>query len=198
MRKYLVIYEEAVSHIWLCTPIPSELPFYIRKFCFFLTVYLPQEEITCEKMWLFRFEEDKGRDSLHWPLHLQTALELVLSILSVFSSPSQHAYKGWCVGSVLYWCSHCNKNPIYVFLFWELRSLSPNIHIHVSVRDLYIPRIGPHISCVNRSWKCLIRSQTHECGNWDWDRDIPFLGIFVSNFWHFVFAVLWCACNVGP
>ena len=28
---------------------------------------------------------------------------------------------------------HCNENPIYVFLFWELRTLSPNFHIHVSV-----------------------------------------------------------------
>ena len=26
-----------------------------------------------------------------------------------------------------------------------LRGLSPNFHIHVSVSDLYIPRIGPHI-----------------------------------------------------
>jgi hypothetical protein len=42
---------------------------------------------------------------------------------------------------------HCNENPIYVFLFWELRGLSPNFHIHESVSDLYIPRIGPHISC---------------------------------------------------
>jgi hypothetical protein len=32
------------------------------------------------------------------------------------------------------------------------------------------------------SWEYIIRSQTHECGNWDWDPDIPFLGIFVSNF----------------
>ena len=38
--------------------------------------------------------------------------------------------------------THCNENPIYIFLFWELRSLSPNFHIHVSVSDLYIPRIG--------------------------------------------------------
>jgi hypothetical protein len=41
--------------------------------------------------------------------------------------------------------AHCNKNPIYVFLFWELRGLSPNLHIHVSVSDLYIQ--SPHISC---------------------------------------------------
>jgi hypothetical protein len=27
----------------------------------------------------------------------------------------------------------------------ELRGLSPNFHMHVSVSDLYIPQIGPHI-----------------------------------------------------
>ncbi len=43
--------------------------------------------------------------------------------------------------------THCNENPIYVVLFWELRGLSSNFHIHVYVTDLYIPRIGPHISC---------------------------------------------------
>jgi hypothetical protein len=41
---------------------------------------------------------------------------------------------------------HCKENSIYVFLFWELRGLSPNFHIHVSVGQLCIPRIGPHIS----------------------------------------------------
>ena len=43
------------------------------------------------------------------------------------------------------WLLHCNENAIYVFLFWELHLLSPNFHIHVSVSDLYISRIGPHI-----------------------------------------------------
>jgi hypothetical protein len=41
---------------------------------------------------------------------------------------------------------HCKENPIYRFLFWELRGLSPNFHIHLSVSNLYIPRISPHIS----------------------------------------------------
>jgi hypothetical protein len=37
---------------------------------------------------------------------------------------------------------HCNENPIYVFLFWELRGLSPNFNMS----DLYSPRIGlPYI-----------------------------------------------------
>ncbi len=31
--------------------------------------------------------------------------------------------------------AHCNENFIYLFLFWELCGLSPNLHIHVSVRD---------------------------------------------------------------
>jgi hypothetical protein len=40
---------------------------------------------------------------------------------------------------------HYNKNLIYVFLEKKLRCLSPNIHIHVSLSDLYIPMIGPPI-----------------------------------------------------
>jgi hypothetical protein len=41
---------------------------------------------------------------------------------------------------------HCSGNSVFIFLFWEQRGLSPNFHIHVSVSDLYIPKIGPHIS----------------------------------------------------
>jgi hypothetical protein len=40
--------------------------------------------------------------------------------------------------------SHCKENPIYVFLFWELSGLT-KFQILVSVSDLFIPRIGPHI-----------------------------------------------------
>ncbi len=39
---------------------------------------------------------------------------------------------------------HCNENPIYVFLLWELHGLSPNFHIPMSVSNLFIPRIVPH------------------------------------------------------
>jgi len=89
-----------------------------------------------------------------------------------------------------------NENPIYVFLFWELRGLSPNFHIQVSVSDLYIPRIGPHISCsmqirqINRG-KTLYKnhSQTHECGNGGCVRAIPFLRKFVSNFRYCFFTM---------
>jgi len=40
---------------------------------------------------------------------------------------------------------HCNENTSYVYPEKELHGLSPNFHILVSVSDLYIPRIGPHI-----------------------------------------------------
>ncbi len=67
---------------------------------------------------------------------------------------------------------HCNENPIYIFLFWELRGLSPNFHIHVSVSDLYISRIGPYISCsrIGRSivgiYKSLTDTRMWKLGVW--------------------------------
>ncbi len=59
-----------------------------------------------------------------------------------------------------------------------MHGLSPKFHIHVSVSDLYIPRIG-HSAAeqADRSWKYINRSQTHECRNWDCGRSIPFMGI---------------------
>jgi hypothetical protein len=67
---------------------------------------------------------------------------------------------------------HCNENPIYVFLFWELRGLSPNFHSHVSVSDLYITTLIDlpillQERCGPGSWEYITSSQTHECGNWD-------------------------------
>jgi hypothetical protein len=50
---------------------------------------------------------------------------------------------------------HCNENPIRVFPSWELRGPSPNFHIHVSVSDLYLLRIGSH-----HRWAKLLRSLT--------------------------------------
>jgi hypothetical protein len=47
----------------------------------------------------------------------------------------------------------------------------------------------PAAEYADQSWEYMNRSQTHECGNWDWGRAIPFLGIVVSNFRYCVFAV---------
>jgi hypothetical protein len=36
------------------------------------------------------------------------------------------------------WKLHFNEYPIYVLPEKELRGLSPNFHIHVSVSDIYV------------------------------------------------------------
>ncbi len=78
-------------------------------------------------------------------------------------------------------CGHCNKNPIYVFPEKELHGLSPNFHIHVSVSDLYIPTIGPHIF--------LQQNRLTDIWLWKLGLSPPFLGIFVSNFRYCVFTM---------
>ncbi len=67
---------------------------------------------------------------------------------------------------------HSTENSKQIFLEKELRGLSPNVHIHVSVGDLYIYSYhrfaySAEGKYVDRSWEYLNRLQTHECGNWD-------------------------------
>jgi hypothetical protein len=67
---------------------------------------------------------------------------------------------------------------IQIFLEMELRGLVPNLYIHSSVSDLYIPMIGPPNCCIafaDRSWEHINRSQIHECGNWEWARPCSFI-----------------------
>jgi hypothetical protein len=47
-------------------------------------------------------------------------------------------------GDIIYSVALQRKSHVCI-PFWELRVLSPNFPIHVSVSDLYIPRIGAHI-----------------------------------------------------
>jgi hypothetical protein len=75
---------------------------------------------------------------------------------------------------------HYNENPIDVFLFWELRGLSPNLHIHVSVSDLYWSTYFPAAEQPDRSWKYINLSQIYECRNWDAEHYNSVLEITVS------------------
>jgi hypothetical protein len=76
----------------------------------------------------------------------------------------------WCIQ-----CTHCNENSIHVFLFWELRGLSPNFHFHVSVSDLSIPRIGKHISC-RRIGRSIVGIYKSLPDTWMWK-----LGLWLRN-----------------
>jgi hypothetical protein len=82
------------------------------------------------------------------------------------------------------------ENWKQIFPEKESRGHSPNFHIHVFVSDLYIPTINLPVLMQEICGPIHInRSQTHECGNWDCGRIIPFLGIFISNIWYWLFAV---------
>jgi hypothetical protein len=64
--------------------------------------------------------------------------------------------------------------------------LSPNAYTHISVRDLYISRIGLSMLLQPNIWSdlgnILIPSQTHEYGNWDWGRAILRKGVHKWDF----------------
>ncbi len=77
------------------------------------------------------------------------------------------------------WRAGENLVPIYVFPEMKLLGfvisktelysnvLSPSFHIHVSVSDLYIHRIGLFCcSQIDRSWEYLNRSMIHVFRNW--------------------------------
>ncbi len=74
----------------------------------------------------------------------------------------------------------------------KLHSLFPNFHIHVSVSDLYIPRIRPSFFLqqkrqTDRGNIYVDCSEISECRNWG--LAVLFLGIFVLNFRYSVFTV---------
>ena len=58
--------------------------------------------------------------------------------------------------------------------------LSPSFYTHISVRDLYVPRIGLPILMQENMWTN--HWQTHECWNWDWGRAVPRKGIHTWDF----------------
>ncbi len=90
--------------------------------------------------------------------------------------------------------THCNGNSVYVFLFWELRGLSPNFHIHVSVSDLFIPSISPHISS-SRKGRPIVGIYTSLTDTWMWKLGLRPRYSFSGNIC-FKFSAF-CLCSAG-
>ncbi len=98
----------------------------------------------------------------------------------------------WRFIYITYTGQHCNENPIYVFLSWELRGLSPSFHIHVSVSDSYIPRIGLHIF-FRRNGRSIERIYKSLTDTWMWKLRLRQRNSFSGNIC-FEFSVL-CLCS---
>ncbi len=83
-----------------------------------------------------------------------------------------------------WWCCALQRKSHLCIPFLGIARPQSNFPIHVSVSDLYIPRIGQHISCsrIGRSMMGIYKSITDTwMWNWDCGRAIPFMGILVSS-----------------
>jgi hypothetical protein len=107
---------------------------------------------------------------------------------------SSHLYKLQSRPPFLPAPPHCNGYSVYIFLFWELRGLSPNFHINVSVSDLYIPRIGPHISS-SRKGRPFLGIYNLLTDTWMWKLGLRPRYSFPGNILFPIFVILSLQCT---
>ncbi len=90
--------------------------------------------------------------------------------------------------------AYCNENLIDVFPEKELRGLSPNFHIHVSVSDLYISKIPRfHIFSCSRIGRPVVGIYKSLTDIWMWKLGLRLHSSFSGNF-YFKFLEL-CLCS---
>ncbi len=77
--------------------------------------------------------------------------------------------------------------------FLGLRGLSPNFHINVSVSDLYIRRIGPHISSSRKS-RPIVQIYYSRTDTWMWKLGLRPRYSFSGNIFFQIFGILSLQC----
>jgi hypothetical protein len=142
--------------------------------------------------------------SSHYPLPLTCGADKVYLLYSavewveMFSSiirtllQSETGRKNW---TEIY--PHCNENSNYVSPENELRGLSPNFHIHVSVGDLYtvFPGLVHTFSC-SRIGRPIMGEYKSLTETWRWQLGLRPHNSFSGNIC-FEFSVL-CLCSAAP
>ncbi len=88
------------------------------------------------------------------------------------------------------------KIPFLCISKKELRGLSPNFHINVSVSDLYIPRISPHILAAEYVGRLIVGIYKSLKDAWMWKLGLRHRNSFSGNIC-FEFSVL-CPCSAAP
>jgi hypothetical protein len=110
----------------------------------------------------------KSRDTVPLNNFLQFGTDSLHCKKPIPKIRNKYSQKGNCAASV----------PMSTFIcLWAIYILPPSV-------CLFFCR-----KYVDRSWEYRIRSQTHECRNWDWGRAIPPKGI---HKWDFL-----CRVNIG-
>ncbi len=111
---------------------------------------------------------------------------LLLNIINIYVFPAIDANP-----TPLYYVYTLQRKFHLCIPFLGIARPQPQFPHSFVCEHLYSPRIGLHISSsrIGRPNVGIYKSLTDECGNWEWDPDIPFLEIFVSKFLYFVCVV---------
>ncbi len=134
------------------------------------------------------------------------AQSLLLNYMFSFNICFNYRYRGASFYSLVLRCfltTLQRKSHLCVPILGIARPQSQFLHLCVCERFICTVHsqesgsfhIFPAAEYADQSWEYINCSQTHECGNKDCGRAIPFLGIFVSNFRYWFFAV---HTNDGP